>query len=266
MKNKPLWIIENIVKEESYQEPAKTVELLGFPLVRLNGDYIRKEVQKHNLYDGPIIIVGSIEINKLMQEDLPRAYSFSTFKNYLCSVYYPKIGNLLFNDKYMMMPLKEFARQKWFVYNSLAAETMVFVRPDSGDKTFKAGLVDIEEVDKFCEQFDDQLILISNPKNINAEFRFVVNDRKEIIAWSSYRFKGLTTRVPSAPKKCTKFVEKVLEIGYFPDKVFCIDVAEDNDGNYWLLELTSFSSAGLYKADKKAIVEKVSQRVLEDIK
>ena len=38
-----------------------------------------------------------------------------------------------------------------------------------------------------------------------------------------------------------------------------MDIAEDNDGKYWLLELNSFSSAGLYASNKDNIVKKVSE-------
>ena len=53
-------------------------------------------------------------------------------------------------------------------------------------------------------------------------------------------------------------VQEVLQIGYYPDSVFVMDVCEDSDGRFWLLEINSFSSAGLYACDKAKIVKEVS--------
>jgi hypothetical protein len=50
-------------------------------------------------------------------------------------------------------------------------------------------------------------------------------------------------------------------VGNYPDSIFCIDIAEDGDGNCWLLELTSFSSAGLYMTDKVKVVNRVNEIV-----
>lgn len=262
--NKPLWIIENITSEPSYLELAKVVEELGYPIIKLNGDYIRKEIQKYNEFIGPIIVVASIEINKLLQEDIYRAYSFATFNNYKCTSYYPKLGQYLFNDSYSMLQLCELSRQKWHFYKVYGREACIYCRPNSPDKPFKAGLIDLQDFDKFCSDFEhlnEEIVIISNPKNIIGEWRVVVNDEKEIIAYSSYRYNGLTTRVPSIPREGAEFVNKILNVGYFPDPIFCIDVAQDSDGEFWLMELTSFSSAGLYATNKKNIVEKVSEKV-----
>ena len=131
------------------------------------------------------------------------------------------------------------------------------MRPDSGEKDTPAQLVDLQDMDKFVASYDYHgLAVVSSPKNILGEWRFVVTKNK-IIAVSSYRFQGVLTCVPSAPKAATVFVEKVLENGYHPDPLFCIDVAQDMDGNFWVMELTSFSSAGLYACNPKNIADAI---------
>ncbi len=93
----------------------------------------------------------------------------------------------------------------------------------------------------------------------------MVSRKKEIIASSTYRFQGNVSLIPSVPVETTKFCKKLLNtVDYVPDSVFCYDICQDNDGECWLLELTSFSSAGLYATDKKAIVSKVSEIAEED--
>ena len=58
--------------------------------------------------------------------------------------------------------------------------------------------------------------------------------------------------------------EEVLAHGWHPDPVYVIDIVEDNNGKFWLMELNSFSSAGLYACDKQAIVREVSAIATEE--
>jgi len=55
-------------------------------------------------------------------------------------------------------------------------------------------------------------------------------------------------------------VKKVIDKGIEPDKVFCVDVVQDTGGDFWVMELTSFSSAGLYACN----VDKIAE-LLQDI-
>ncbi len=262
------WIIENIVKEKSYTDLATEVQGQGFPCQIISGDFKFSDIDGYD--DKCVIFNGSIELSKLVSNTLHRSkpVSYATQDNYLCSKYYPHFSEYLFNNKHCLISLECLAREKYFFYGIFGKECLVFIRPDRGDKTFKAGLVDLQDFDSFykeCEQFKNELVLISTPKNIRGEWRFVVS-KEDIIAVSSYRYQGQITRVPSAPPGATELVKKLLKVDYKPDSVFCFDIAEDTDGNFWLMELTSFSSAGLYEANKKAIVEKVSQIALEDWK
>ncbi len=87
-----------------------------------------------------------------------------------------------------------------------------------------------------------------------GEWRFVVSEGY-IQAVSSYRYQGVLTCVPSAPAGAAQLVKKVIDKGINPDKVFCVDVVQDMGGEFWVMELTSFSSAGLYACDVKKIAE-----------
>ena len=265
--SKPFWIIENFVKEKSFKELADAVKSAGFPLLELNGDYQRKMLD--DVPAGCVICKGSIQMVREIKDYLsefvyPGAYC--TFENFECSKYYSYIGGDLFNDKYALVPLSELARNKFFFYSIFGKEALIFIRPNSGDKLFQAQLLDLIDFDRFVElnkKFLHELVLVSTPKTITWEGRFVVS-REEIIAHSTYMFQGQITKIPSVPEDAKKFVKKILSLGYYPDPVFCIDVCQDKDGDFWLLELTSFSSAGLYECDKKKIVEKVSEIALKD--
>lgn len=249
------WIIENLTKEPSYKELADKLKELGRNVALINGDYSHSMIKSHQ--NENVIFLGCIEMNSIVGGKLKEQGCYpgncSTFENYLCTKYYPYFSEYLFNDNYVIVPLSELIRRKWFFWGLFGKESLLFVRPDSGEKTFKAGLFDIQDIDKLLQEVDNQLVIVSSPKNIVGEFRFLVS-KKEIIAVSSYRWQGLLTRVPSAPPGAAEFVHKILKVGYHPDEVFCVDVAQDSDGNFWLMELTSFSSAGLYSMDKEKVI------------
>lgn len=270
------WVIENFVNENSYTELANAVRAAGHPLIEFKAKdgYTRDRLSEFLFGFGKpdrhcVVFNGSIEMAKLIRKDLPQTCQpviYSNFPAYLCSRYYPHFGDVLFNDKYIMMPLKEVRRQKFFVYGALGKEGLVFIRPDSGEKPFQAQLVDILDIDRFTDNLGnlaDDLVVVSTPKNIKWEGRFVVSRWGEVVAYSTYSFQGQVTKIPSVPPKSIDKCKEILLRHYIPDSVYCIDLCEGEDGEFYLMELTSFSSAGLY-CDKEKIVKSVSEVALED--
>jgi hypothetical protein len=260
------WIIENLTKEPSYLELSAAAKELGFDVYDIRGDFKNSDLDRY--HDEKVIFVGCIEMCNLIRPQLIERgcypATFANFEKYLCSQYYPHFGYYLFNDNYVMVPLKELKRRPYFFYGIFGREANIFLRPDSGEKTFKAGLTDLQDLDQFYNQvkeYENDLVVISSPKTINGEWRFLCNDQQEIIAVSSYRYQGLLTKVPSAPIKATEFCKQILSVGYYPDPIFCVDVAQCSDGEFWLMELTSFSSAGLYRMDMKKVVRGVEKRI-----
>lgn len=276
---KPTWIIENLVKEGSFLELSEAVKRAGYPLIEIKGDYNKSIFKDLNTLElsgiigyrnKPVIFNGCIKMAKLVREDLNsycRPVLYSNFEKFKCSSYYSHFGPYLFNDKYCLMSLREVVRQKFSIWGTYGKESLIFIRPDSGEKTFQAGLLDImdlatlHESNKDCEH---DLMMVSTPKNIKWEGRFIVSREKKIIAHSTYRFQGLVTKIPAVPEGATKFVKELFKVNYYPDSIFCYDICEDNDENFWLMELTSFSSAGLYASNKDNIVKEVSKIVLDD--
>ncbi|HOT88261.1 MAG TPA: hypothetical protein PLC59_00515 [Bacteroidales bacterium] len=275
---KTTWIIENFEKDPSYRELIVAAKELGYPVVEINGNYTNEIIRKHlkqsshfieksAVYDKQcVMITGTIKLCKNMAEELKNECApvvFSTMEKYKCSAYYSHFGPYLFNDKYCMMSLKEIVRQKYDVWGQYGKECLIFIRPDSGEKTFRAGLLDIVDLAQLHDSNKDvehELMLVSTPKNILWEGRFVVSKQRGIIASSTYKFQGNVCIIPSVPAECTRFVNLLLkEVDYEPDPVFCYDICQDNDKNCWLMELTSFSSAGLYAMDKKSVIRGVSE-------
>jgi hypothetical protein len=288
---KPTWIVENFVKEPSFKELTAAAKELGYPLIELNGDFSRdifrqKMVEANILTAGSshfqcefggednrcMVANGSLKMCRIITEELTdlgvHPTLLPTFERYKCSAYYSYFGPYLFNDKYCMMSLKEIVRQKYEVWGHYGKDSLIFLRPDSGEKTFQAGMVDIIDLPKLWDANKDvehELMLVSTPKNVLWEGRFVVSKSRGIIASSTYRFQGKVCIIPSVPTETTAFCKQLLQkVDYVPDPVFCLDICQDTDKNCWLMELTSFSSAGLYATDKKEIITKVSEIAIEE--
>lgn len=269
------WIIENFTNESSYTDLIKAVRAAGHPLIefKAKNGYTKDQISQFSQYHC-VVFNGSIQMAKLIRRDLSlncQPVIYANFEKYLCTAYYPHFGDMLFNDKYIMLPLKELKRLQLFAFGTLGTlgrDGMVFVRPDSGEKTFQAQLLDIIDIYRFIEQnrdVENDLVVVSTPKNIKWEGRFVCAPN-EVIASSTYRFQGQRSYIRAVPKEATEFCQEVLKVGYNPDEVFCVDLAQGDDDKYYLLELTSFSSAGLYEADKDKIVKRVSEIALNNFK
>jgi hypothetical protein len=266
---KPQWIIENFTKEESFLDLEKEVRAQGYDVQTIKGDFLKADLADYR--DTCVIFNGSIEMCKIAKEVLSAQgcspIIYCDWEKYLCTSYYPHFSEHVFNDNYVLVPMIEFQRRLYQFYGIFGKQELIFVRPNNGDKTFKAELLDIQDAPKFFEELDQykhDLVLLSTPKNIIGEWRFVCTAEKEILAVSSYRYQGVLTRIPSAPHGANEKCKELLEIGYYPDSVFCIDIVQDSDGNFWMMELTSFSSAGLYSARKENIVRRVSEIAMKD--
>lgn len=270
MKTK--WIIENFTDSEDYNDLIAAIKASGrYCFVIGKHNYFDFDPSGFNENDC-VIVQGSIQMTKNIRDRLPKGcfpIAYNSWDNYLCSTYYPKFSQFLFNDKNEITTLKNLKENKFYFYEKFGKEALIFVRPDSGEKTFQAQLLDLQDFDRFWENGiqssaeDNDLIIVSTPKKINGEFRIVCSkyNNGEIIAGSTYQYQGKRTLIPSVPPKALEFCRKVLDVGWYPDSIFCIDVFQDADNEFWLGELTSFSSAGLYATDKVKVANRVSQIV-----
>jgi hypothetical protein len=269
MKTK--WIIENFTDSEDYRELIQAVKDSG------RSCFV---IDKNNHFDfdpsgfaenDRVIVQGSIQMTKNIGSRLPKGcfpVAFSSWENYLCTSYYPHFRRFLFNDNHAVTTVANLKEDKFYFYKTFGKDALIFIRPDSGEKSFSGQLLDLQDFDRFWKGAvhgggncaDNDTIFVSTPKNINGEWRFVCAPG-EIIAYSTYQYQGQRTLIPSAPTGAIDKCKEILAVGYYPDPIFCVDICEDADGNFWLLELTSFSSAGLYASDKRKIVAKVNEIV-----
>lgn len=263
------WIVENFTDSDDYRELVAAVRRSGrecFVIGRHNHfDFDPSGFSEHEC----VIVQGSIQMTKNIRSRLPHGcfpVAYNSWNNYLCSAWYPKFQDLLFNDKHEFMTLGELKANKFDIYRRFGKEALIFVRPDSGEKSFSGQLIDLQDFDRIWNNAvasnakDEDLVIVSTPKTINGEWRFVCSKYdNEIIAQSTYQYQGKKTLIPSAPAGAAELCKKIWNRDCHPDSVYCVDICEDADGNFWLLEFTSFSSAGLYETNKDRVVQKVSE-------
>lgn len=262
------WIIENFTDSEDYNELIAAAQEQGhdcYVIGRRNNFDFNPTCYKEG---DCVLFQGSIQMTRHCHKVLPKGcfpISYCTEPNYLCSAYWPAVTQFLFNDKFAQTTVKELKDNRFDFYRQFGKEALIYIRPDRGDKPFSGQLLDLQDFDQFwknnivCTAEDGDTVFVSTPKQINGEYRFVVTKYKEIVAHSTYQYQGQKTLIPFVPPGAIKLVEQVLEVGYYPDSVFVMDVAEDADGNFWLIEFNSFSSAGLYACEKSPIIRRVSE-------
>ncbi len=263
---KPIWIVENFTNGSDVNDLIVEIKKQGFEL-QLIGAKNHFKYDDINYNNQCIIFHGSITMTDIIKKQLNTCFPvvWLTKENYRCSKYYLPLKHLLFNDNHEITTVSNLKSAKFDYYRRFGKEAMIFIRPDVGDKTFTGQLVDLQYFDRIwdnnivCNAKDDDLVIVSTPKTINGEWRFIVNKYDGIIAYSTYQYQGLRTYIPSAPQGAIDKCNEVLTVGYHPDSVYDVDICEDADGNFWLLEINSFSSAGMYECKKDLIVKRVSE-------
>lgn len=264
---KTRWIVENFTDSEDYNDLIKAIRDSGRDCYvigrRNNFDFDPKGYVENEC----VLFQGSIQMTRHCRKVLPKGcypIAFCTEPNYLCSKYYPLVKELLFNDHHEFTTVAGLKADMFRFYREFGKEALIYIRPNRGDKPFTGQLLDMQDFERFwnnnvvCTAEDSDVVIVSTPKTINGEWRFVCSSEPDIIAYSTYQYQGQRTLIPSAPQGAIDLVRRVLTIGYYPDPVFVLDVCEDADGKFWLMEYNSFSSAGLYECKKDLIVKRVS--------
>ncbi len=265
MNKKATWFLEETAFQEDLEPMKREIIKQGFTLKTdkytpfQGGTY-------HQLFDSSecVIFYGSLNLAKQLSEDRNfHPHIYCTMRNYECSKYYAYLGKFLLNSHYAMLPFSELKRNREFLFERFGQFGVIFVRPNTGDKIFTGQLVHDDNFDHdyellgFYDVPPECLIVISEPRNITGEWRFVVSDKK-LISWSAYKTPGVEIPTPAM-----HLAEEVSNGGYEPDPVWTIDICQTTDGEFHLLEIGSFSCAGLYDCKMEPIVREVSRITLE---
>lgn len=270
---KASWLIESDVFDPKVRTLIQEVERQGMRAVVLS-DTKYFDVDYFRLFGDfdCVIFHGCLDMARhIMRKTDWTPGAYCTPEAYNCTSYYPKLGKYLLAQNYAMLPYGDLFRSQDFLYGTFGIDGTIFIRPNSGLKPFTGQTVYTKYFCKGVEYMGyggikpSDLVVVSEPRNIEAEWRFVVVDGK-VITGSLYRFQGESADYlgPGYSEESFEFAQEVADESYVPDRAYTIDVCKTYVGNYYLLEINSFSCAGLYHCDLEAIVREVSRVALED--
>ena len=263
---KPKWVVDKYIFDDS-RIPREVFEKLGIEFFEF--DYIPFLVEDIKVpYDPNDLVITYSTINAVTH--LKNFYGcYYDDLRYNCNVYMSLLDvddRLFLNHDHMYCTLSNLVGDPEYYYRLMGMDRLFF-RPNSGSKEF-AGNVwssnDISrEVDVMIKMYNtslDTMILVSTPKNILDETRFIVGDR-EIVASSRYQVEGIHKEDLKVKKESTKLVEEVIKTAqWLPDDLFVIDIATTDAGPK-IIELNSFSCSGWYAMNPEEVISKVSSIV-----
>lgn len=264
------WLIENFHEDNGYLLLANEVIKQGMDcqIVNTNEYPLKINLEKYSI-DDCVIIQSSFQFADgiLRYKDLSPC-RFFTPENYKCTNYYKYFGDSLFNNEYVIMTRAEVKRKIDFLERILGEKESgrIFIRPDSGMKSF-TGMVFINRKEYFDNDWGfvenstdpNDLLIISSPKTIVEEYRFVIINGY-VVTGSLYKrdydtvFETLNNETHI---DLFTFAQDMAEL-YQPDITYTLDIVKTCSGELKLLEINSFSHAGLYKCDMSKIVKEVS--------
>ena len=270
---KPLWLINNIDDKKAPLIDAFKATGTDFKAFEFKNSHDTIDFPFEGTALRPVVLHGSKQFVEHIQKNYsdfvcPGAYGTHP-ENTKCSEYYPHIPqDILFNKEYFFTTWAEFCRNYQFYFDLFKA-TALFIRPNSGFKTFAGQPIYLNNVEDQIATLDrctgvwyNTLILISSFKAFQAnEYRFVVVEN-EVITGSAYNWDTKANK-PEYPRECWHIANIVAKGSWQLDTAYVCDVVITPEGPK-VLELNSFSCAGMYACDRMKIVEAVNKLAIKD--
>jgi hypothetical protein len=268
------WIIEDDAFPEDTQPTIDALKSnnIDYQVVKYlpfhNINFVDLDYQKEDC----VIFYGSlITAQKLRKQSrwIPGVYYNKD--SYDCINYYARLGKHLLNRNYVMLPFGELKRRKEFLYDAVGEDRTVFIRPNRGDKLFTGQLVYKEYFEEDISRFGynniaiDEIVVVSKPYNLLYEWRLVVADNK-IITGSQYRENNRVSSSERVPEEVIEFANDIVKLYNPNDRVWILDICQEKNKTYHIMEVGCFSCAGLYYCDRDIIVKEVSRIALEEWK
>lgn len=173
-----------------------------------------------------------------------------------------RYGEHFLNNDYVLMPFGEVVRRRTRDWGGA-----IFLKPDGVGKAFTGFVVtedrfdaEISSLRQISHVHDDLLCVVARPKVIQGEFRYTIADRRRV-AGSEYRWDNILDVRSDTLPICDELADHIARQPWQPDRVYTLDIcAAEIDGTLVprIVEFNSFSCAGLYASDTRAIVEAVS--------
>lgn len=267
---KAKWLIEHFDNDNSFHRLYEECKALGYSAELIRYHPVAQGSVDRFASDNPVIIQASLQFGQEMMQRFTHwipGWWFTKAK-YECTYYYAHLQRHLFNDRFIMMPRACFPSRAQTLYDEMGQDDCLFIRPSSGFKTFTGKVFDkylLHQDWDWVEEFTkpEDIIVVSSPKNIRAEYRFVVVCQ-DVITGSLYKEMGSSKRREldiniEFDKLSLEKAKEVIADGWQPDPVYVMDICIGWDNKSYLLEIGTFNCAGLYACDLTTVVTCVSE-------
>lgn len=266
------WLVDDRSFPEDTNPLYKALNELGVEYKKIEGSLsLLEDIPIENIYPANdcVVFYGCLDVAKYLKKNakwIPGVYY--NIDKYNCTSYYPVFGKYLLNSNYIMLPFGELSRQKEYLYEKVGEDRSIFIRPNMGDKIFTGQVVYKEYFDKdiklmgFYDIDPSELVVVAEPYNLKAEFRFVIVKNK-VVTGSLYKENNIVGSEATYTTEAYELASKLATM-YSPDRVWVIDICLTKGGSYKLLEIGCFSCAGMYMCNRTKIVESVSAAAKEE--
>jgi len=255
------WIIDTSINNGSEIKLISVLNSLNYDYKEfkyipfMNHDDIIKDLNIDK--NEKTICYGSINFIQHIQKikDLNPG-SYANFEKFKCSYYYPILEDILLNYPGILVEWKEFMGWTFNFHKPF------FIRPDSGNKLF-SGIVTncnylFSNIGLYLPGIEPNTkVLISPYVEIEKEWRFFVSSNK-VLTGSLYLKNNKHFEESIYDREAYELALKVSEM-ISPDPIFSVDICKTKSGVYKVLELNSFSCAGLYLCDITKIVKFIEE-------
>lgn len=270
------WIVdsfifeENRIPEESFNDAG--IEFFTFDYIPFLTDKIKIPYSTSE----PIITYSSLNaVNHLTSY---YGCYYDRF-NYNCNVFMSLLDvppSEFLNHDHMYCSFQDLLNNYNFYFDLFRWDDLFF-RPNAGRKEFTGNVFsresmksELSAIDSMYNMSKDSMILVSTPKRIKEEIRFVIGNR-EILGSSRYRVNDKKLEDDQVKPECTEYIKKLLDTNtWVPDDLFVIDLAmieEESKIVPKIIELNSFSCSGWYGGiDTAQMIKKVSEIVERNFK
>jgi|ERR1700691_1893400 len=263
MKNQVCWLMDyEWLDKQSLLKIPKIISELG---------HISVEKYCYPSENDCVVLYGPIshyrKVIKTGLKYLPGALGIG--ENIKYSIYTANIPReIMFNQDFVITTWVDFCRRKSFWYQIFSTDK-IFIRPDSGYKTFTGQVIDKEDFDYEINSMNqitgimpEHLIIIASFQEIILETRFVIADNK-VVSYTTYFWNSDEITSIIVPDECKKLALIVAEQEWQADIAYTCDIVIGKNGPK-VLELNSFSCAGLYSCDLIETFRQVSEISLKE--
>lgn len=208
------------------------------------------------IYRGSINFCRAVECSKVPIKPTTDWESFG-FLNWMT-----RYGEFALNNNYFALPYGDLKRRWRDIEYYFGHPPELFIRPNSGVKTFPGHVFKLEDYQRLANPLDihrDTIVILANTDTILREYRVLIVNKK-VVSGSQY-MKGGDLSIEShatVPPTVWYYAESVAEAIDGNDLPICvIDIAETYTG-LSLLEINRFESSELYGMDYSRVVSAVN--------